>query len=62
MSNAADRERDDPKPLLRDYFAGQAMQVLIPALRALGGVGNATQVMARRAYEIADAMLEARKR
>jgi hypothetical protein len=44
---------------LRDYFAAKALPV------ALGGLNPAyqenLQLIARRAYDIADAMLEARK-
>ena len=51
---------------LRDYFAAKAMQALLNAwvVKAEGdgdwGAGDA--VLARGAYEIADAMLEARQR
>lgn len=40
---------------LRDYFAAKAMQALITRIAMSGGD------QARKAYEIADAMLKARK-
>lgn len=41
---------------LRDYFAAQAMNSLI-----INGKVNGTDLIAIRAYEQADAMMEARK-
>lgn len=50
---------------LRDYFAAKAMQRLTGGLGRLQGKGmsaeEATQYMARSSYDIADAMLRARK-
>lgn len=40
---------------LRDYFAAKAMQALITRIAMSGGE------QARKAYEIADAMMKARK-
>lgn len=48
---------------LRDYFAGQALtstMLLVTGHESEPGEGMA-QTFARRAYELADAMLEARK-
>ncbi|QDP64118.1 MAG: hypothetical protein Unbinned2301contig1004_44 [Prokaryotic dsDNA virus sp.] len=45
---------------LRDWFAGQALTQSCEATRAILGRLDA-QSAAERAYEIADAMLEARK-
>lgn len=41
---------------LKDYFAAQAMNALI-----IKGEVRGTDLIAMRAYEIADAMMEARK-
>ena len=41
---------------LRDYFAAKAMQGLLASTRT-----NSSGVLARDAYNMADAMLEARK-
>ena len=53
----------DPGMTLRDYFAGQALTStmrLVTGHESEPGEGMA-QTFARRAYELADAMLEARK-
>jgi len=48
---------------LRDYFAAKAMQEMIDSARYTGLIGaNGAQFdYARRAYEMADAMLRARE-
>lgn len=48
---------------LRDYFAAKAMQAMISTANApcLGGLDGYESVTAGKAYNIADAMLEARK-
>jgi hypothetical protein len=51
---------------LRDYFAAKAMQGLVSAHNQEGiwtGCGDETsnRIMSETAYEIADAMIEARK-
>ena len=53
----------DPGMTLRDWFAGQALtstMLLVTGHESEPGEGMA-QTFARRAYELADAMLEARK-
>lgn len=44
---------------LRDYFAGQALQGIISV--ELLAAGSSASVFATGAYEMADAMIEARK-
>ncbi len=48
---------------LRDYFAAQAMQAMISTAGApcLDGLDGYESLTASKAYNIADAMLEARK-
>lgn len=50
---------EQPGMTLRDWFAGQALGMAIPAY-AYGG--DATELLAHRCYTIADAMLAQRKR
>jgi hypothetical protein len=49
---------NDPGMTLRDYFAAKAMQSMIVVYR---DDKHLIDAYARRAFEIADAMLEARK-
>ena len=48
---------------VRDYFAAKAMQAMISTVAApcLTGLDNIRYRTAKGAYEIADAMMEARK-
>ena len=46
---------------LRDYFAAQAMQVLLQTTNGIVGVNRYEHQVARTAYDIADAMLIARQ-
>ena len=50
----------DPGMTLRDYFAGQALAGYAASPAALDGAWR-DQTVAACAYEVADAMLEARK-
>lgn len=52
-----------PGMSLRDWFAGQALAGVLPVCKedTLGRGQSKAQVFAQRAYEIADAMLAARK-
>jgi len=66
-----DINRDQPwcGMTLRDYFAGQAMQGLIPQFRAMfmdGSiegcwVGDTIPELTKEAYVVADAMMKARE-
>ncbi len=51
-----------PGMTLRDYFAAKAMQMHGDALSGIAAGGSAEwdELIARRAYETADAMLKAR--
>jgi len=48
---------------LRDYFAAQAMQAMISTAAApcLNGLDGYEPFLAKNAYKMADAMMEARK-
>lgn len=54
-------ELTDPGMTLRDYFAAKAMQVLLQEAVKIGATLDATPHAVVASYEIADAMLEARK-
>ena len=54
VDNPLDRGMD-----LRDYFAAKAMQALVATFKFNGN--QITEVLPINAYQIADAMLEARK-
>lgn len=46
---------------LRDYFAAKAMQGYIANTGVLGGISPTDEDLAKYSYELADAMMEARK-
>lgn len=57
--SAGDETAPMPRMTLRDYFAASALQGL--ATRRPAGAPTSAGELARFAYEIADAMLEARE-
>ena len=58
----ADGETKDPGMGLRDYFAGQALAALIPALCSNADTVSYLNIeVAEDAYNLADSMLHARE-
>lgn len=51
----------DPGMTLRDYFAGQAIIGIMSTAAAFDRVDRRIDMVARKAYEFADAMLAERK-
>lgn len=46
---------------LRDYFAGKAMSAFLTSVGVVSGIAPSNEDLARYAYQMADAMMEARE-
>jgi hypothetical protein len=58
-------EIDSPGMTLRDWFAGQALDAIIPRLKMIEDFESMSEYstgFAKTAYEIADAMIKAREK